>query len=204
MKKLYYNKQVELSSNRLKTTWKIIKETTGKTQSPDNNFEINSDTSMLTNINEISNAFNSYFVNIAENLNNKLIDVDKALQSLKKSYPENISEMKVIPVTEIEVIEIIKSFKNKNSSGYDRISINILKHCVNEVSKPLTFICNLSLATGAYPDRFKFAIVRPIHKNGDKSKITDYRPISLLSCSKLLETIMFNRLYQYAQTNMIY
>jgi hypothetical protein len=85
-----YNKQIEHSSNRVKTTWKIIKEMTGKTQSPDNNLEINSDAGMLTNINERANAFTSYFVNIAENLNNKLIDVDKALQSLKKSYPENI------------------------------------------------------------------------------------------------------------------
>jgi hypothetical protein len=92
--------------------------------------EINSGAGMLTNINEIANAFNSYFVNIAENLNNILIDVDKAFQSLKKSYPEKASEMKVIPVTEIEVIKIIQSLKNKISSGYDRISINILKHCV--------------------------------------------------------------------------
>jgi hypothetical protein len=126
--------QTELSSTRVKTTWKIITETTGKTQSPDNNLEINSDAGMLTNINEIANAFNSYFVNIAENLNNKLTDVDKALQSLKKSYPENILQMKVTLVTESEVREIIKSFKNKNSSGHDGISINILKHCVNEIS----------------------------------------------------------------------
>ncbi|GFG36078.1 hypothetical protein Cfor_09207 [Coptotermes formosanus] len=202
-KKLYYNKQIELSSNRVKTTWKILKETTGKTQSHNNNKEINSDAGTL-NINEIANALNSYFVNIAENLNNKLIDVDKTLQLLKKSYPENVSEMKVIPVTEIEVIDTIKSLKNKNSSGYDGISINILKHCTNEISKPLTFICNFSLATGVYPDRFKFAIVRPTHKNGDKSTTTNYRPTSLLiSCSKILETIMFNRLYQYAQTNNI-
>jgi hypothetical protein len=91
-----------------------------------------------------------------ENISSKLIDVDKALQSLKKSYPENISEMKVIPVTEIEIIYIIKSLKNKNSSGYDGISVNILKHCINEISKPLTFMCDFSLATGVYPDRFKF------------------------------------------------
>jgi hypothetical protein len=143
----------------VKTTWKIIKEMTGKAQSPDNYLEIDSDAGILTNINEIANAFNRHVVNIAENLNNKLIDVDKALQSLKKSYPEKTSEMKVIPVTEIEVIKIIQSFKNKISLGYDGISINILKHCVKEINKPLTFIRNLSLATGVYPDRLKFAIV---------------------------------------------
>ena len=68
----------------------------------------------------------------------------------------------------------------------------------------MTFIFNLSLARGVFPDRFKYAIVQPIHKKGDKSIMTNYRPISLLtSCSKILETIMFNRPYQYPQTNEI-
>ena len=128
----------------------------------------------------------------------------KALLSLKETYPESIAEMKIIPVTEIEVIDVIKSLKNKDSSGYDGISNNILKHCVKDISKPLTSIFNLSLETGVFPDRFKFAIVQLIHKKGDKTKLTNYRPISLLtSCSKILETIMFNRLYQYVHTNGI-
>jgi hypothetical protein len=77
--------------------------------------------------------------------------------------------MKLIPVTECDVRDIIKSLKNKNSSGYDGISNNILKYCINEISKPLTYIFNLSIRTGVFPDRFKYAIVRPIYKKGDKS-----------------------------------
>jgi hypothetical protein len=72
----------------VKTTWKIIKDMTGKTQSSDTNMEINSDAGLLTNINEIANTFNSYSVNIANGLNNNFTDVGKALQSLKKSYPK--------------------------------------------------------------------------------------------------------------------
>jgi len=60
--------------------------------------------------------------------------------------------MKRIPVTEIEVTDIIKSLKHKNSSGYDGISNNIFKHCVNEISKPMTFIFSYSLMTGVFPD----------------------------------------------------
>ena len=129
--------------------------------------------------------------------------MDKAWQSLKRTYPEHSSEMKLIPVTEIEVIDIIKSLKHKNSSGYGGISNNILKHCVNEISKAMTFIFNYSLMTGVFPERFKYAIILPIHKKGDKFIMSNYRPISLLlSCSKILET-MFNRLYQYVHTNEI-
>jgi len=105
-KKLYYDKQLELSSNRVKTTWKIIKDITGKAHSPITNMKIKSESGMLTNINDIAKAFNIYFANIAEDLNNNSSDMDKAWQSLKRSYPESSSEMKLIPVTEIEVIYI--------------------------------------------------------------------------------------------------
>src|SRR5215510_4712272 len=128
--------------------------------------EINSEAGTLTNNNDIAKAFNSYFINITEDLNNNSSDVDKALQSLKKSYPESTPVMKLIPVSEIEVRDIIKSLKNKNSSGYDGISNNMLKYCVNEISKPLTYIFNLSLRTGVFPERFKHAVVQPIHKKG--------------------------------------
>jgi hypothetical protein len=37
--------------------------------------------------------------------------------STEKTYPENTAEMEIIPVTEIEVIQIIKYLKNNNSSG---------------------------------------------------------------------------------------
>ena len=63
--------------------------------------EINSEAGTLTNNNDIAKAFNSYFINITEDLNNNSSDVDKALQSLKKSYPESTPMMKLIPVSEI-------------------------------------------------------------------------------------------------------
>jgi len=58
--------------------------------------------------------------------------------------------------------------------------------------------------TAVFPERFRYAIILPIHKKGDKCIMSNYRPISLLlSCSKIMETIMFNRLYQYVHTNTI-
>jgi hypothetical protein len=68
-----------------------------------------------------------------------------------------------------------------------------LKCCTDIISKPLTFICNSPLASGIYPERFKFTIVCPIHKKEDKTKMTNYRPISLVKpLSKISETLIFN------------
>ena len=103
----------------MKTTWSRIKDLTGKNSPTVTKMEINSVAGTLTSNNDIAKAFNSYFINISENLNNNSSDVDKVLQSLMKTYPGSAPEMKLIPVTGIEVKDIIKSLKNKNSSGYD-------------------------------------------------------------------------------------
>ena len=44
----------------------------------------------------------------------------------------------------------------------------------------------------------KYAVVKPLFKKGDKSKISNYRPISILSpFSKVLEKVMYNQLQEH-------
>jgi fructose-1,6-bisphosphatase/inositol monophosphatase family enzyme len=44
----------------------------------------------------------------------------------------------------------------------------------------------------------KYAVVKPFFKEGDKSKISNYRPISILSSfSKVLEKVMYNQLHEH-------
>ena len=50
----------------------------------------------------------------------------------------------------------------------------------------------------------KVAKVTPIFKTGEKSSISNYRPISVLPCfSKILERTMYNRLYDCFTANSI-
>jgi hypothetical protein len=66
-----------------------------------------------------------------------------------------------------------------NSTGYDGVSSKILKYGASEISKPLSCTCNCSIKFCIYPERLKYAIVKPIYKKGDKTSMTNYRPISL-------------------------
>ena len=60
------------------------------------------------------------------------------------------------------------------------------------------------LSTGIFPDRLKYAVVKPIFKNGDKSDVSNYRPISLLPAfSKVLERVLCVRMYQHLANNSI-
>jgi hypothetical protein len=70
----------------------------------------------------------------------------------------------------------------------------IVKQCIPTVKKLLTFIINLSLSSGIFPNQMKIAKVRPIFKKGQKQNTENYRPILILSdLSKILETLMYNR-----------
>jgi hypothetical protein len=78
-----------------------------------------------------------------------------------------------------------------------------LKNSIHYFVSPLTHIINRSLVTGIFPDRLKFAEIKPIYKKGDKNIISNYRPISLLtSLSKIFEVI-YSRLYKHFDHNIV-
>jgi hypothetical protein len=113
------------------------------------------------------------------------------MQSFKNPF-QNI-DLKSISTKEIE--NIIKSLKPKNSSGRDGISTKLIK-----ISSPFSHLplCNKSLFSGIFPEHFKYTVVKPLFKKGDKSKISNYRPISILSSfSKVLEKAMYNQLQEH-------
>jgi len=97
---------------------------------------------------------------------------------------------------------IISSLKNETSCGYDGLSNMMLKLCGSQISKPLTYIYNKSLTYGICPDCLKYAIIKPCFKNGDKSQISNYRPISLLSgFSNIFDLLIFHRLQHHLVSN---
>ena len=103
-----------------------------------------------------------------------------------------------------EIEKIIKSLKTKDSSGYEEITTRILKLSAPYISSPFTYICNKILSDGIYPDRLKYAVVKPIYKKGDEQDISNYRPISLLtSFSKVVEELIHARLQSHIITNDI-
>jgi hypothetical protein len=62
------------------------------------------------------------------------------------------------------------------------------------VKLPLAHTYNASLEAGAFPERFKMAKVKRLHKKGDNRAMENYRPISILyTLAKILGKLMCNR-----------
>ena len=104
--------------------------------------------------------------------------------------------------TEDEVIEVIKTIEPTKSSGLLNINNNTLKSILKILAAQITQIFNVSIRTGSFPTSWKNALVIPIHKKGDLSSVSNYRPISLLpQPGKLLEKLVHNRLTDYIEHN---
>ena len=88
----------------------------------------------------------------------------------------------------------------KLSAGWDGIPSIVLKYLPNNVISILSYIFNLSLSQGKFISNFKHAKIIPLFKKGSAKDVSNYRPISLLSCfSKILEKLVYNRLYSFLE-----
>ena len=57
---------------------------------------------------------------------------------------------------------------------------------------------------GIFSDALKIAAVTPVYKSDDKSKVTNYRPISVLPClSKILEKLIKARLISFFEKHHV-
>ena len=110
------------------------------------------------------------------------------------------------PLIDKEVRNAFCSLKTNKIPGYDDISSNAVNNDFDFIVEPQRYIFSNSLAQGIFPEEKKIARITPIYKGGDKENVVNYRPISVLPCfSKMLERIVYNRLYLYlTENNLLY
>jgi len=80
-----------------------------------------------------------------------------------------------------EIEEIVKSLKIKDSCEHYEISTKILKISSPFISSPLNYVCNKILFGYVFPDRLKYTVNKPLHKNGDRCDVSKNRHVSLLT-----------------------
>ena len=193
-KKLYYNNALDEHKSNLKRTWQILKEIVGL---PDKSalskaFVVND--REVTDPKEIANSLNEYFVNVGTNLASSIPHSNLNPTDRIDSSPSSIY---LVPVVEGEVLRCLSQLKD-GSAGHDSLKPSVIKLCKESLVTPLTFIYNMSITEGCVPNSLKYAYVTPVFKSGDQGLMNNYRPISVLPVfSKILEKLIFNRLYSF-------
>jgi len=203
----YYNDQFQRVSGDPKNTWKLIKNLTNKPNT-DNDIikRLNYNGNIIDAQKEpltASNHLNMFFSTIGQNLANK---IDKCFDEVsdERTPVINFNNFFSVKIHSMEIMNIINHFKDDVACGFDKINVKILKNLAPYIINPLTHIFNLSLRLGIFPDKLKVAIIKPLHKGGDKENMNNYRPISMLSSfSKIFEKIIKARLIDYLENNSL-
>jgi hypothetical protein len=208
-KKRFYDDRIRNSCNVAKATWGIIKEETNDSKkSTMDNFTLSINDHKITDPSDVSNFLNSHFINtvqhLLDNSSSSLVDtvgrecVDSNMVLLRTKF-------QCTPVDEKEIINIVRNFKNKASSGYDEIPIKLIKFAINPLLKPLVHLINSSFVSGIFPSELKISKIVPVHKKGNNSDPNNYRPVSLLpSISKIFEKAMYNRVVSFLEENNLF
>ena len=106
------------------------------------------------------------------------------------------------PVSVQMVQNLSQNFDSGKATGADGIPGLLLKKCAPNLAPSLTAIQFIaSFAAGELPQAFKQADITPANKSGERETASNYRPISLLIVSKLLEKSVSTQLKAFLASN---
>jgi exonuclease III len=200
--KKYFNDKLCKYNNDVRKSWSVINEILDcnnvHNKLPDT---LETEQGTIIGQKNIANSFNKFFSSIG-------CDLAKGIRT-SSSDPLSLMQNPIInnfqpqPVSEQELAKIFSSLRN-SAAGYDEIRPSVLKSVFDQIQCPLKYLINMSFEKGIFPDQLKESLITPIHKQGNRKQLNNYRPISVLSVfSKIYEKLMYNQLYKYLIDNNI-
>ena len=176
-KKLYYQDKLETSKNNTAEVWRIFKSLLSSSRS-DGSLpqKLRHNKTFTTNPTLFANNFNDYFSDIGKILADQLkpFSENEHTKYLTKRLHQSLFLTKT---TSFEVFNLILGLKNTKSTCKDNISAYFLKVAAEVIAAPLAQLSNCTFLLGIFPASLKIAKIIPIYKFGDKSDVSNYRPI---------------------------
>ena len=202
-KKKYYKDKFMEAHKNTKQTWNLINEVINtrktKTTLPKTFHQEGVEISAPV---EIAEHCNDYFVNVGPNLAKIIEQPGITFKSfMSRNHEESFF---LLPVTEEEVEKELLKIDPSKSTGFDDLNPKVIQQIAPLIKYPLALIFNKSLSQGVVPKNLKCSLISPVYKSEDKSLVSNYRPVSVLSCfSKILEKLMFKRLMSFIDKQKI-
>ena len=182
--------------------WRIINEMSGigkNTKKGKGCSKIADDNGQIYENIDAAIFLNKYYVNVGPTLaKDHKIDWDKAICKIDAT-----THFSFTWINEQEVRNLVKDINITKSSAREDLSSRLLKDSFEVLIMELTYLYNISLQNGIFPDTWGISRVTPIPKtNCSSKKPGDWRPISQIALpGKILERIIHIQLYNYLNNN---
>ena len=223
-KKLFFKKATKDGIMTNKKFWSTVKPFLTNKGCISNDFiSIEKDGELISNEKELVEIFNENYINIVEKSSGKKPssigdclnaseDVSTvkeiiarysnhpSIQKIKNSFSFN-SRFELPKPTASDINKIIKSLDTNKATGPDGISAKYVKISANIIDSHLSNIISYDLSDNQYSEHAKTAAVRPCYKKDDRTKVKNYRPVSLLNIfSKIYERFLHENLTNYVNS----
>jgi hypothetical protein len=190
----YYKKLLNKNNHNCKDTWKILNSLIGKKQ---NNLpkikELIFEDLLISDTKIIAEKANDFFSNVGSRIN-------LPKNTLYHCKSNNLSQHSfyLTDTTPTEIFLLLKHSTKNSPLNLFSIPIKIIHFIAHIICFPLSELINKSFILGYFPSILKKSIIIPLFKDGSKSNLDNYRPISLLPFfSKIFEICLKNRLVNY-------
>ena len=196
-KQLYYSKLFFEVANDSGKTWALLNDIMDK-GNKQKIIKIRAGNETITG-RDMANFANNYFITAVSALTSNLAFPNRytfktaPLASSSFLYPSN----------PFEVENIIKKLKNKGNKILD-LPPKVIKENSLTFSHHLSYLYNLSVDEGEFPNKSKIGRITPVYKAGLTDAIENYRPITVLPIfSKIFEKLTLSRMISFMKRHKI-
>jgi endonuclease/exonuclease/phosphatase (EEP) superfamily protein YafD len=202
-KQAYYSTMLDKFRHDGRSTWRLLNSLLGRVSTSASPGVITIDNCEITDPTIIANHFNNYYSTIGSELAKKV----QPGPAIGKYKPQGITvnplSLKNISIEEVS--NSLQSLEPKTSAGFDEISNKVLKECKHELLPTLVKLINQALEEGKFPTNLKLAKVIYLSKGGELKDVSNWRPISLLSCvGKIFEKVINKRIMDHMSLNNLW
>merc|ERR1712240_36348 len=200
-KQEYITKRLNNSENR----WKTLNDINNKSTFESPRSIIHKD-AITTNIQEICNIANNYYINSIKTLRERIPQTAVTpIDILKKIYKRQQTTLEIPIPTIPQIAQIIKKAKSTNSVGHDNISMKMLKKTTTIMAPLITHLIKQIIIERKFPSIFKTDRITPKLKNGKPIyDIASYRPLNnLCTIEKIIEEYIITHLEPFLTTNKL-
>merc|ERR1712240_891276 len=200
-KQEYINKKLDNSEDR----WKTLNEINNKSTFTSPRSIIYKD-SIITNIQEICNIANNYYISSIKKLRDNIpLTSVTPIDIIKRIYPRSQATLEIPIPTIQQITQIIKKAKSKNSVGHDNISMKMIKKTTKVMAPLITHLIKQIIIEKKFQKIFKIDRITPKLKNGKPIyEIRSYRPLNnLCTIEKIIEEYFITYLEPFLTKNKI-